>query len=137
MGFRQDIREAIEARLSDNWTSTDISWDNVPYTPEANTAFIRLMIDEVDSRQVSMADTPCHRIFGIIHIPIMVPVGTGTDTAKGYSDALGDIFRNADFSSIICRSPKTVRVGDVGEHYQFSWLCNFQADKALSNATAA
>ena len=135
MGFRQDIRAAIEGRLSTNWTSTDISWDNVPYTPEASTAFIRLLIDEVDSNQISIANIPCHRIIGIIHIPIMVPTGTGTQTAKGYSDALGDIFRNANFSDITCRSPKTVRVGDVGEFYQYSFLINFWADKALANAT--
>ena len=135
MGFRQDIRAAIEGRLSDNWTATDVSWDNVPYKPKASTAFIRLLIDEADSVQISIANVPCHRITGIIHIPIMVPTGTGTQTAKGYSDALGDIFRNADFSDILCRSPKTVRVGDVGEHYQFSFIISFQADRALANAT--
>jgi len=126
MGLRQDIRTAIEGRLSDNWTATDISWDNVPYTPKTSTPFIRPLIDEVDSYQISMADTPCHRVIGIIHILIMVPTGTGTQTARGYSDTLGDLFRNADFSDILCRSPKTVRVGDIGEHYQFSWLCPFQ-----------
>ena len=134
MGFRQDIRAAIENRLRANWTDTAISIDNVTYTPSSNTAFIRLFIEEVNSQQISLQTIPCHRITGFIHIPIMVPTGTGTQTARGYSDTLGDIFRNANFNDILCRSPKTVRVGDVGEHYQYSLMIDFWVDADLANA---
>lgn len=134
MGLRQDIRTAIESRLSANWTTTDISWDNIPYTPLPETPYIRLLINEVDSYQASMAAIPCHRTIGLIHILIMTPVGTGTQTARGYADTLDGIFRNANFSDIICKSPKLVRVGDVGEHYQYSHITSFWIDKALANA---
>jgi len=135
MGSFQDIRTAVEARLSAKWTTTAISWDNVPYTPIAETPFIRLLINEVSSQQISMATIPCHRIIGLIHIPIMVPVGTGTQVACGYADTLAGVFRNANFSSITCRSPKIVRVGDIGEHYQVSFLVDFWYDVALANAS--
>jgi len=135
MGTFQDIRAAIETRFSTNWTATDISWDNVDYDPKPETAFVRLMINETDSFQVSMSTTPCHRFTGIIHITIMVPVGTGTNTARGYADAAAAIFRNADFSGINCRSPRIVRVGDVGEFHQISCLTNFWKDESLSNAS--
>ena len=134
MGIFQDIRQSIETRLADNWTATDISWDNIPYTPLPETPFIRLLINEVDAQQISMANIPCHRIIGIIHILVMVPIGTGTNTARGYVDSLADIFRNANFDGITCRSPKIVRVGDVGEYYQYSVLVNFWVDKAMANA---
>jgi len=135
MGTFQDIRQAIESRFLTNWTATDISWDNVPYTPDANTAFVRLMINEVDAFQASIASIPCHRIIGIIHILIMVPVGTGTNIARGYADTAAGIFRNADFDDIHCRSPRIARVGDIGEHYQISTLIDFWSDVILANAS--
>ena len=130
-----DIRKSIEVRLGSNWTTTAIAHDNGSYDPTPNTAFIRVIIDEVDSKQVTLGTTPCHRVIGLIHIMIMVPTGTGTATARNYADDLTDIFRNADFSDIKCQSPKIRRGGDVGEHYQLSLLIPFYTDKALANAT--
>ena len=128
MGTFQDIRENIEYQLNSNWSMTDISWDNVPYKPKSEVPFIRPLIDEVAANQVSMGSSPCHRIIGLIHILIMVPVGTGTHTARGYADSLSDIFRNASFGGITCRSPRIARVGDIGEHFQYSWLVDFWVD---------
>ena len=130
-----DIRQAIEVRLAANWSTTDIAFDNIDYTPVANTAFIRCIIDEVDTNQINMATTPCHRTIGLIHLMIMVPTGTGTATARGYADDLADIFRNASFSGIQCQSPKIRRVGDVGEYFQYSVLTPFYTDQALANAS--
>jgi len=135
MSFFTDIRTAIESRLKANWSTTDIAWDNVEYNPIASTPFIRLLVEEADVRQASMATIPCHRAIGLIHIMIMIPTNTGTATARGYADSLSDIFRNADFSSIKCLSPRLRRVGDVGEHYQYSLLIPFTYDKSLANAS--
>lgn len=135
MGTFQDIREAIETRFSTNYTDTDISWDNVVYAPSSETPFVRLIINEVDSFQVSMSTTPCHRFTGIIHALIMVPVGTGTNAVRGYADTIADIFRNATFDGVHCKTPRIVRIGDVGEYYQLSVLVNFWKDEALANAT--
>ena len=136
MSFFEDIRAAIEQRLNANWSTTDIAWDNVEYNPTANTAFIRLIVDEADTRQITLSNnSPCHRAIGLIHIMIMVPTNTGTATARGYADSLADIYRNADFSDIKCLSPRIRRVGDVGEHYQYSLLIPFTYDKSLANAT--
>lgn len=134
MGTFQDIRKLIETRLSTKYSDTDISWDNVPYTPNPETAFIRPLINEVSANQISMATIPCHRIVGILHILIMVPKNTGTNTARGYGDTLSGIFRNANFDDITFRSPKIVRVGEAGEHFQYSWLCDFWVDNVLANA---
>lgn len=136
MGTFQDIRQAIESRLRANWTATAIAWDNSAYDPDSKTAFIRLLIDEVDSRQITLGtSTPCHRITGLIHIMVLVPVNTGTNTARGYLDSLAAIFRNADFSDVKCQSPRIRRIGDIGEHYQYSLLIPFYFDDSLANAT--
>ncbi|MBU0792218.1 MAG: DUF4128 domain-containing protein [Gammaproteobacteria bacterium] len=135
MGTFQDIRQAIEVRMGANWTTTPIVYENVSYTPTPATPFVRLLIEEVDSKQVCMSTTPCHRITGLIVVMIFVPVNTGTNTIRGYADTIAGIFRNADFSGIKCRSPRIVRVGDIGEWYQVSVFTDFWKDVALANAS--
>jgi len=131
----QDMRKSIESRFSTNWTTTDISWDNVHYDPKSETAFVRFIIDDGDAYQASIGTSPCHRFPGIIHVMIMVPIGTGTNTARGYADSISDIFRGADFDGIQCRTPKIIRVGDVGEYFQISVLVNYWKDAVLANAS--
>jgi len=135
MGTFQDIRQAIEARMASNWTTTPIAYDNVAYTPTPATPFVRLLIEEVDSKQVSMSTTPCHRFTGLIVVMIFVAINTGTNTVRGYADTIAGIFRNADFSNIKCQSPRIIRVGDIGEWYQVSVITDFYKDAALANAT--
>lgn len=135
MGTFQDIREAIETRFINNWTATRISIDNVAFTADSEESFVKIMIEELPAYQVTMGTKPCHRFPGIIHIMIFVPVGTGTNIARGYADSISDIFRNADFDDIQCRTTRLVRVGDVGEHFQYSALTNFWKDEALANAS--
>lgn len=135
MGTFQDIRESIESRFNTNWTTTAISWDNVSYTPDSETAFVRLMIEETDARQASMGTTPCHRFTGLIHIQVLVPVNTGTNTARGYADSISDIFRNANFDGIQCRTPRIERIGDIGEWWQASVIVEFWKDESLTNAS--
>jgi len=135
MGSFQDIEQAIAVRLATNWTTTPITYENVPYTPTPRTAFVRLLVNEVFSKQIAMSgSSSCHRISGLINIMIFAPIGTGVRVARGYADSIAAIFRNAQFSSILCRSPRLVRVGDIGEWYQYSVLVDFQYDQALANA---
>ena len=125
MGTWQDIRQDIESKLNANWTTTAIAWDNVEYTPSAATSFIRLLIEEVGSTQLTIGGTQCHRVYGLIHIMIMVPTKTASATAYTYADSLSDIFRNLEISIVRCRIPRIVRVGGIGEWFQLSLIIPF------------
>ena len=112
MGSFQQVRQYIEDRLSSNWTATDIAFDNVDYTPNAATAFVNLIIEDSNSRQITYNanENATHRYEGWVMVFVNVPLKTGTNTARGYADSIADIFRNAQFSplDIVCTSTQIV-----------------------------
>ena len=135
MGFFEDIRKAIEVQLKSNWTTTDIAWDNVIYTPTARTAYIKLKISYQDVDQVSGGQKPLFRAYGQVTIEVYVPIGTGTNTIRGYADSLTTIFENIDLTNVQFLATYINRIGDIGEHYQLNVITPFYADSALTNAS--
>lgn len=134
----EDIRAAIAALVETNWTTTDVVYDNRSYIPDPNTSYVRLVISEGPSRQVSCGGTTnCHRIIGLINVSIFVPLGTGTRTIRQYADTIADFLRNKQFSSpyLVCRSPRIVRVGEVDGMYQMSVIVDFWCDVSVANAS--
>lgn len=135
MGFFEDIRKAIEVQLKSNWTTTDIAWDNVIYTPIARTAYIKLRISYSSVNQVSGGQTPLFRAYGQVTVEVYVPVETGTNTIRGYADSLTTIFENKAVSDVQFLATYINRIGDIGEYYQLNVITPFYADGALSNAS--
>lgn len=128
-----DERSAIENRLSTNWTSTPVQYDNVPFTKPDDNTYVRLNILTGDSTQIDMAPTPTHRSVGVIVMQVFVPVNSGTNTARSHADSLAAIFRNVSFSvgdsgSILCRSPSITRVGEVDGLFQLNVSVPYQRD---------
>ena len=139
MGSFQQVRQYIEDRLSSNWTATDIAFDNVDYTPDAATAFVNLIIEDSDSRQITYNanENATHRYKGWVMVFVNVPLKTGTNTARGYADSIADIFRNAQFSplDIVCTSTQIVRIGEIDGMYQYNVITPFWVDITLDNAS--
>jgi len=139
MGDFQDFRQYIEGRLSDNWSTTDVVYPNVPYTPDEKTSFIQLVISENTGRQVTYngSNTATHRVEGFIIVLINVPLNTGTNTGRGYADSIAGIFNNAQFSTmdIVTKTSRIVDSGEVNGMYQFSVITPFYVDVTRSNAS--
>ena len=151
MGTYQTVRQVIESKLKTNWemvtwqdtdavewesvdvnwtsenasTTIPIAWDNVAYTPITKQAFLRILIEDVLSKQISIESTPCTRRIGLIHIMIMVPKNSGMATAYVYADRLSTIFRNLNESNVRCQSPRLRNVGPVDQWHQLSLLVPF------------
>jgi hypothetical protein len=123
-------RLAIETRFNASWaTATEIAWDNVEYTPTQGTDFVRLTIIDGDSSQVSLGNSPLHRSIGIIDIGIFVSLNSGTASARGYADRAAAIFREAQFSGILCRSPAIYRIGENDGWFQYNVTVPFHRDE--------
>ena len=139
MGTFQQVRQYIEARLSDNWTATDIAFDNIDYTPSADTAFVNLLIEDGPARQITYNanENATHRYEGWIMVFVNVPLKTGTNTARGYADSIASIFRNAQFSAldIVCKSTRIIRIGEIDGMYQYNVLTEFWVDVTADNAS--
>ena len=99
-------RRDIENRLSDNWATTPIAWENVPFVPPNDEAWISLSIFEDDVRRITIGNPGTHRVMGIITISINIPESTGTKLARDHADSLAPIFRDKQFNGITCREAK-------------------------------
>lgn len=110
MSFEHE-RVAIEGRFAANYTATPIKYANKKFEPPKTTAWVALTILTGIGRQASLgASNPLHRFTGVIQIDVFAPEDTGTATARGHADTIGDIYRRQQFSysssgTITCDTP--------------------------------
>ena len=100
MSFANE-RQAIESRLTDTWTATSISYDNVPFDQPNDAAWIRLNIINGTSNYRAINSKKRH--VGVIIIQCFAPINTGTSLLRGYADDLIAIFEDQIFNGIVCR----------------------------------
>lgn len=124
---------AIEARLSANWTTTDINYDNVDYKPTPETPWIKLEIATGEQIPVSLGGpgATLYRNGGVISITVYVPLNSGARTAKSYCDTLAAIFRGQQFSSITCRGASITRIGEDNGWFLYNASIPYFRDEAL------
>ena len=108
-------RASIEGRLSTNWKTTPIRFENVAYTPASTTtAFIELAIVNGASRQISLGTPALYRHPGVISINIRTRLQIGSSTGKKHADTIAGIFRGKEFATgITCKAPRITRIGEV------------------------
>jgi hypothetical protein len=96
---------AIEARLTANWTTTPIAFENAASDPvvlDGNSVPIPWVFCEVetDAAGIRGVGTPgSHTVLetGVVRVTVFVPVGTERATAQQYADSIGEIFRVKQF----------------------------------------
>ena len=98
---------AIKQRLSDNWTTTQIAFQNEtpgePWPPvDVNgspVAWVYLEVIAATSglRGVGLPGSQTWLYEGNIFVHVFVPVGTGTVLANQYAVSIGEIFRAKSF----------------------------------------
>ena len=134
MGFAAE-RLAIEKRLDDNWATTPIAFENVPYDPVTGTAYVALAIVDGPAEQVSLGDgvAALHRSVGTIEIDIYVPIDSGTNTGRTYADSIAAIFRtwSDTTSGVHCRSPNISKIGEDSGWYSFKVTVPFYMDNTF------
>lgn len=110
MSFAQE-RIDIETRLSENWTTTPIAWDNVPYIPLPGTSWIRCTIlpGEVEALEFGL-DTD-KEYTGMIDLGIFTPKNIGNAVARVYADTLSAIFDMVEFGTIYCEEAAVQNLG--------------------------
>ena len=120
---------AIRSRFNANWTATTVKYDNVDFTPAANTAFVELQIVPANEYPASIGNAVLYRNLGIISINIYVPVNTGTAVLNGYCDTVAAIFRGENFSGITCRGASISRLGEINGRFVANVSIEFFRDE--------
>lgn len=108
-GFEGE-RQAIEARLQANFSTTPIKYENQEFDPPDSTPWVALTILPGEGQQVSLGPGGLQRYAGVIQCDIYVPEKSGTKTARQHADSISAIFLNKSFSAgssgtIITRTP--------------------------------
>ena len=119
-----EINNAFSTKLSAEWVTTDIAWDNVPYEPTDDSEWVRATLIPVTTENASLADSVKH--FGIYSIQIFVPLQAGSGRAYELATSLEAMFANTQFSEVVCYTAETTRTGDDGTGwYQLNVNINF------------
>ena len=115
MSFASE-RTSIESRLSTNWTTTTIDYQNVDFNTPNNSSWIRLSILNGQSDYRAIDSKKRH--LGLISIQAFAPVNTGTASIRGYADSLAAIFDNQSFDDVVCGVASIASVGSSDVWYQ-------------------
>lgn len=138
MSFEAE-RATIEGLFQTQWSasayaSTTVIYDNIS-TKRPSTDYVYHQIISGDGMQKEIVGTGAalHRYFGIVQVDILVPIGTGTATARGMADVVSTIYRRRQLTDgaggrITFRTPSIRVVGVIGERYRVIVSCPFQRD---------
>lgn len=95
---------AIETRLSSNWTTTPIGFENSDDPVQVNGSgdlapwvFCEIVSDRASIRGAGKPGSHVVIDEGFISATVFVPVGSGRATARQYAVSIGEIFRTKEF----------------------------------------
>ena len=98
----EDERVAIESRFADNYSSTVIKYENVPFVQPDGASWVALTVLSGEGVPASIGTgigSRLDRFSGIVQIDIYTVEDVGTKTARQLADTIGAIFDNVQFSS--------------------------------------
>lgn len=122
----------IETRFSANWTATRWTTDgDNSFKPPINSAWVRLVMVDGLTDQISLGNAPRFRHYGTIVFQIYVPESSGARVARTHADTIAVIFRNKYFGNpiISCGSPRLTNIGENQGWYQINLSVPFYWDE--------
>jgi len=122
----EDVRNAIEVRLQDNWATTPIAWDNVSYKPVRGTPFIRCQMEEVFSEIKGLS---CTSVNGLLTIQVFTPAKEGTENNIQNADALVALFQGFSVDTLVMLSGRIERAGSEDNWHQRNVQIDYKFDK--------
>ncbi len=102
-----ELRQTIEQYFAQNWTTTPIQFENVPFTVPTNSAWVRLLISVGTAYVETLGQSGYNRYTGFVRVIVFVPKNTGTNTMWEYVDAARELFERKNIGGIQLSASKT------------------------------
>ncbi len=92
MSVYDDIRAALEARLSTTVGVPPIAWENLDFNPTTGTGYLRVRLLHTAKRGSTVGQTFQYRYQGVFQILVCYPEGVGPGPSQVIVDTLIDRF---------------------------------------------
>lgn len=122
-----DLRTRIESYISNNWSDTDVEFENVPFDVSKHNEYISVYLREGQSEQFSLGTTGSYTTPGAIIISVFVKKDTGTARCRQIADAVSDMFRGLKLGSIVFYVPQGSPINSNTVFFQFNVTVPFYA----------
>lgn len=117
--IHDDIRAALETRLSGTVGLPSIAWENISFKPTTGTSFIKPKFVPTSRRPAVRGLNPQHRYQGLFSLLVYCPENEGPGVGQGIATTLTDRFNsttdisytNGDAETIIVSIDYAERAG--------------------------
>lgn len=126
------VRSLIEGHLHDNWSTTDIAYQNVSYKPTIGTPFIQCNIMPAFGSQKDIGSlNNLFEFVGIISIGIFTPKDEGTKTGYDLATLLQTLFLRYDTGGLQCKIGHVKIVGENESWWHVNITIPYTFDEIL------
>lgn len=105
-----DIRAALETKLSTTAGLPSIAYENVPFNPTTGTPFLKTQFIPTLRRPAVRGLNPQQRYQGVFSVTVYTPEGNGPGSAEGYVNTIVDAFEATTDISYTNPSTETIVV---------------------------
>lgn len=113
----------IEAYFITNWAETPIKFENDEASESGD--WVRLSIQNGESKQMSLGDDPVFRHPGTVFVQIFTKTDAGSGRALALADIVDQLFRNLVLTNLQFRVPQVRRVPSSSEWFQINVSTDF------------
>ena len=126
-----NIEKIIMERFANNWTATDIEYQNTEYQANRTDPFVKITVIPGNENIIGFGgdSNKLYRTVGVVFFGIFVPVDTGTRLALIYADQIAAIFRGIEDQGVIFRNIEINEVGELSGWFQFNLSIDFESDE--------
>ena len=113
-------RKTIETHFQDNWTSTEVEYENAkPFRKQQAGSlparFVRLRVVEAGRQQIALGTARAIRAVGLVVVQILVPRNDGSRESLKLADLIAAIFDRVCVNNVQFRVAEVQPVGATDE----------------------
>lgn len=117
--IHNDIRAALETRISTTADLPNIAYENVAFKPTTGTSFIQVRYMPTSTRPAVRGLNPQLRYQGVFYVIVSTPEGNGPSTADDYANKVINAFQATTDISFTNAQSQTIKVSiDYAERQQ-------------------